>query len=103
MERTRLSGSFACRRTETNNKKKVLINIKTRFLGLLSIFMESALKFPLLLFSKGIRAVYHKLPMTAEGKSQMKSFVYENFSFLVKGTKSYQHWLMMRSAFDQPE
>ena len=65
--------------------------------------MESALRFPLLLFSKSIRAVYHKLPMTAEGKSQMKSFVYENFSFLVKGTKSYQHWLMMRTAFDQPE
>lgn len=60
--------------------------------------MKSSLKFPRLLLSGSLRAFYRRLPVAAERKSNMKSFVYDNFSFLVRTTKSYQHWLMLKAS-----
>ncbi|EGV19409.1 glycoside hydrolase family 99-like domain-containing protein [Thiocapsa marina] len=45
---------------------------------------------------RALRAIYHRLPLPSGGRLRFKSLLYRSFSFFIKDTASYRHWLQER-------
>jgi len=75
-----------------------LVTVPLRFVG--ALFKTVACRVRLII-SKSMRSIYHNIPTADERKFQLKTFCYEHFAFLIRGTKSYQHWQMNRNTLKE--